>query len=209
MNHDRLVSQKENSCRKAAPGAEGNLMMIRNLRWFRLIVVVCACFWADASSAAAQVGSASLLFPEIKLEDQFRTAHTPDSLFALASSGQALVLIGGDQRRTDDQIRNWANRLKTALGERVRCVGLANLRGLPFFVSKNSVRSSLKKKLSDVLVLCDWNGAGFKQFALVRRQVNVLVYSRTRTLVGTVTGNPDEERVKAVTALVERAAMQK
>ncbi len=67
------------------------------------------------------------------------------------------------------------------------------------------MRSSLKKKLSDVPVLCDWNGAGFKKFAFVRSQTNVQVYSRTRSLMGSVTGKPDDERAKAVISLVELA----
>ncbi|MBU1105583.1 MAG: hypothetical protein KKB51_02860 [Candidatus Riflebacteria bacterium] len=92
------------------------------------------------------------------------------------------------------------------MGDRVQYVGVANLRGLPFFVSKNSVRSSLKKKMPYVLVLCDWKGDGFKQFACVRRQMNVQVYSTARTLVGSVTGTPFDERAKAVTALVDLAS---
>lgn len=180
--------------------------MTRCAGWFLLVIVVCGSFLAREGLAAAPVASLTVGFPEIRLEDQFRTAHSSDSLFADANSGRPLVIIAGDQRRTDENIRAWVNLLKGALGDRVRCVGLANLRGLPFFVSKNSVRSSLKKKMPDVLVLCDWNGDGFKQFACVRRQMNVQVYSMARALVGSVTGAPDDERVKAVVALVELAS---
>lgn len=140
-------------------------------------------------------------FPEVRMEDQFRGPHTSESLF----DGKLLVLIGGDQRRTDGHIQAWAERLTQVCANRARIVGLANLRGLPFFVSKNSVRSSLKKKLPVVPVLCDWSGAGFKQFGFIRGQVNLHVYSPDRQLVGSFTGSLTEERAKNVVAVIERA----
>ena len=167
---------------------------------------VCGSFW-NGEVRAAPIASSTQGFPDIQLEDQFRTAHTPDSLFSGVNSALPLVLIAGDQRRTDENIRVWVNLLKGSLGNRVQDVGLTNLRGLPFFVSKNSVRSSLKKKLPDVAVLCDWNGEGFKQFACVRKQMNIHVYSAARKLIGSFTGTPVDERVKAVAALVEVASV--
>lgn len=185
------------------------LKMTRYAGWFLLWIFVCVSFFGGEALAAAPVASATAEFPDIRLEDQFRSAHSPDSLFNEASTGRPLVIIAGDQRRSDENIRAWVNLLKGTLGDRVRFIGLANLRGLPFFVSKNSVRSSLKKKLPDVLVLCDWKGDGFKQFAFVRGQMNVRVYSRSRALVGSITGTADVERAKAVVALIDGIQMEK
>lgn len=183
--------------------------MTRRACWLLVAIVACWSVATGGAWAAAPDKPATVGFPQIQLEDQFRTAQTPDTLFGAGDAARPLVVIAGDQRRTDEHIRAWANALTVAVGARVRCVGVANLRGLPFFVSKNAIRSSLKKKLADVLVLCDWNGAGFKQLACNRGQVNVQVYAQTRTLVGSVTGTADSARVKEVVALVERAAMGK
>jgi hypothetical protein len=140
-------------------------------------------------------------FPEVRLEDQFRGAHTPETLF----EGKLLVLIGGDQRRTDGHIRAWAERLAQVCANGARIVGLTNLRGLPFFVSKNSVRSSLKKNLPGVPVLTDWSGTGYKQFGFIRGQVNLHVYSPDRQLVASFTGTLTEELAQNVVAVIERA----
>lgn len=174
-----------------------------------LAIFVYESFLGVGVFAAVPVASSTAGFPDIRLEDQFRTSHDPDSLFAEANSGRPLVVVAGDQRRTDENIRAWVNLLKGLLGDRVRFIGVANLRGLPFFVSKNSVRSSLKKKLPDVPVLCDWKGDGFKQFAFVRGQMNVQVYSSSRALVGSVTGSADNERARAVAALLDGIQMEK
>ena len=192
-------------------GCNSQMKKIINIftRRFVLLLFVCGVFCGSEVCAAGSVASASTMFPDLQMEDQFRVAHTNDSFFSGPGSDRPLVLIAGDQRRTDDNIRAWVNLLKGPLGDRVRYVGMANLRGLPFFVSKNSVRSSLKKKLPDVQVLCDWNGDGFKKFAFVRRQTNVQVYSRTRALVGSVTGKPDDQTASAVISLVERALSAK
>lgn len=177
--------------------------------WFVFFLFVIGGLCGSEVCAAGPVASASVMFPDMQMEDQFRVAHTHDSLFSGAGSDRPLLLIAGDQRRTDDNIRAWVNLLKGPLGDRVRYFGMANLRGLPFFVSKNSVRSSLKKKLPEVQVLCDWNGDGFKKFAFVRRQTNVQIYSRTRALVGSVTGKPDDQTASAVISLVELALTAK
>ncbi len=176
--------------------------------WFVFFLFVIGGLCGSEVCAAGPVASASIMFPDMQMEDQFRFAHTHESLFS-SESARPIVLIAGDQRRTDDNIRAWVNLLKVSLGDRVSYLGMANLRGLPFFVSKNSVRSLLKKKLPEVQVLCDWNGDGFKKFAFVRRQTNVQVYSRARALVGSVTGKPDDQTASAVISLVELALTAK
>ncbi len=196
--------------KKGGLGSRMTNMKNRFTGWFVCVLLVCGSLCGSAVLAADPVSSASaaLMFPDMQMEDQFRVPHTHDSLFS-SESARPLILIAGDQRRTDDNIRAWVDLLKGSLGDRVGYIGMANLRGLPFFVSKNSVRSSLKKKLPDVPVLCDWNGDGFKKFAFVRRQTNVYIYSRTRSLVGSVTGKPDDENAKAVISLVELALTAK
>lgn len=171
---------------------------------FWLILLICSVFWSGAAFAATPPAIKD--FPDIKVRDQFKIEHSVDSLFSLQNSTGPLVLIAGDQRRSDRDIQDWVNLLKESLGNRVQYIGLANLRGLPFFVSKNSVRSSLKKRMPDVPVLCDWKGEAFKQFAFVSRQQNVHVYSIERKLIGSVTGKASAETAKAVAELVERAS---
>ena len=143
--------------------------------------------------------------PEFRLEDQFRSIQTPELLF----TGTPVVLVAGDQRKTDRHIQAWGERLQIALGNRVRVIGLSNLRGLPFFVSKNSVRSSLKKNLPKIPVLCDWNGSAYKQFGFIRGQVNAHVFAVNRNLIGSLTGTPSEDRVQTALALIERSLSHK
>lgn len=180
--------------------------MTRISSWFIFFIVVSMSFCSAKISAVSPVSQANPMFPEIKIRDQFRIEHTTQSLFSGKSPIRPLVLIASDQRQTEKYIQTWTTLLKETLGERVHFVGLANLRGLPFFVSKNSIRSSLKKRLPNVPVLCDWNGSGFKELACVRGEQNVHVYSSDRKLVGSITGKASAETAKAVAELVERAS---
>ncbi len=110
-------------------------MMKRFSGCILLFIVFCGVLSCIEGWAAGAVASASTMFPDMQMEDQFRVPHTHDSLFS-SESARPLVLIAGDQRRTDENIRAWANLLKGSLGDRVTYVGMANLRGLPFLCRK-------------------------------------------------------------------------
>ena len=181
-------------------------VMTRISNLFVLLIIVSLSFCSLRGFAAPPTAANTIEFPEIKIRDQFRIEHTTESLFPGKKSSLPLVVIASDQRQTEKYIHNWVNLLQEALGDRIQYVGLANLRGLPFFVSKNSIRSSLKKKFPNIPILCDWKGKGFQQLACIRGQQNVQVYSIDRKLAGSITGKADEESLKKVIALIERAS---
>ncbi len=135
------------------------------------------------------------------LEDQFLKKHTWQSLF----SGKTLIIIGGDQRKTAEYSKAWKAGLDPVLGQRVRIIGLANLDGVPFFVSNNSIRESLRESVPALPVLCDWDGKAFEALGMTPDTITVLVFRKNGTLAGRVTGLVTAAGVTRVQALVETA----
>ena len=135
------------------------------------------------------------------LEDQFMKRHTWQSLF----SGKTLIIIGGDQRKTAEYSKAWKARLDPVLGQRVRIIGLANLDGVPFFVSNNSIRESLRESVPALPVLCDWDGKAFEALGMTPGTITVMVYGKTGTLAGRITGLVSATGVARVKALVDTA----
>jgi hypothetical protein len=134
-------------------------------------------------------------------EDQFEKKHTWASLL----TGKPLVLIGGNQRKTADYIKNWKAGLDPVLGQRALCVGLADLDSVPFFVSNNSVRKNLRENVPNLPILCDWDGKAFKALGMKPDTITVLVFRADGKLVGRVTGLVSPAGVTEVRALLEAA----
>jgi hypothetical protein len=131
------------------------------------------------------------------LEDQHEKTHRAEGIF-----DRPVVIVAGDQRKTDEDIRDWAKALRPLTGSKIRIVGLADLDGVPFFVPNGSVRSGIRETNPDTIVLCDWEGEVFEKFGFKTELPNVHVYDATGQLVGKVTGTATETRVSMVAKLL-------
>lgn len=138
---------------------------------------------------------------DFALDDQFGRKHTRASLFA----GRPVVIVAGAQRKTPDAMSAWVSALRPRLPEGGLLVGLSNLKKLPFFVPKGSVKRTLADKLPATPVLLDWKGKvypslGFPDGATAA----VAVFDGTGKRVGLVTGEVDEARALEVLELLSR-----
>jgi len=133
------------------------------------------------------------------LDDQFQKKHTWQSLF----NGKILIIIGGDQRKTAEYSKAWKAQLDPVVGQKARIIGLANLDGVPFFVSNNSIRENLRESVPGLPVLCDWDGKAFEALGMTPDTITVLVFRKNGTLAGRVTGLVTTAGVTGVQALVD------
>jgi hypothetical protein len=133
------------------------------------------------------------------LDDQFQHSHRRADIFGAG----AVVIIGGAQRKTPDAMHAWSESLRTRAPDGTRIYGLSNLKKLPFFVPKSSVRKNLAELLPNTPVLLDWKGKvypglGFPAGAVV----SVGVFSASGELLGMVTGEHTPSRLDEVVALL-------
>jgi hypothetical protein len=137
----------------------------------------------------------------VPLTDQYERAYRLDQV---VGRGVAIV-IGGDQRKTDAQVKSWATALTPVVPAGAALFGLVNLEALPFFVPNSAIRSSLRESMPKVPVLCDWSGNGYRAVAAPSAEAWVAVY-RDGQLLGRVVGTYDAKRLAEVQALFPAAA---
>lgn len=128
--------------------------------------------------------------PTFVLEDQWERTFDQSAVFRAK-----VVLLGGDQRRTGDRIGEWAKQL-----DGLFVYGIADLRALPFFVPKSSVRSNLTQVAPKTSVLLDWKGSVYAPLLGFPKdqEIVVQVHGVDGAVLSRVVGSVTNDRVAAV-----------
>jgi hypothetical protein len=114
------------------------------------------------------------------MEDQFRNSYTHADF-----QDRVLVVIGTD-REGAPVAENWGKALSESLQPEkdagsLDLIGLANLRGIPFFL-KGYVRGKFPQNASD-WTLMDWQGLFADSYGFVKGNANVLVFDKKGVLL--------------------------
>jgi hypothetical protein len=114
------------------------------------------------------------------MEDQFRNSHSHADF-----QDRVLVVIGTD-REGAPVAENWGKALSESLqpekdSGRLNLVGLASLRGIPFFL-KSYVRGKFPQNASD-WTLIDWQGLFADSYGFIKGNANILVFDKKGVLL--------------------------
>ncbi len=110
---------------------------------------------------------------DFKVEDQFKKIHTRDEV-----RGKLFIIVGADRKGSEftgawsDAIMSGIRRL--GVQDRVVAVGLADLRGLPFFL-KGMIRGKFAEKSKGWSIM-DWKGVFPKAYGFENDRANILVF---------------------------------
>ena len=161
----------------------------------RLLLVV-----SLVPGTAALAGAPELSF---EMKDQFDRVHTDADY-----RGSLVVLIGSDKngaRFNVDWTKAIAAELNRGAGiELVRFIGLADLRGVPFFL-KGMVKGKFPQE-PDHWALMDWKGRIAKTYEFQPEASNILVFDQAGTLVFKTHGREvDDEEVERVVVHIRGA----
>jgi hypothetical protein len=138
----------------------------------------------------------------VQIADQFERSHTAKTLF---EKGRPVIFVGGDRRKTRDEIQPWLKPLREALKQRVKLVGYVDLRELPFFIPNGSVRKGLKTKYPQLSILCDFKGQIASKLGFTRKTaIQLRVFDGNGTVMGGVRGSYSAERLAKVVALLNK-----
>ena len=133
--------------------------------------------WLAAAPALAE-GTKQRTLIEFEIEDQFREKHTHREFI-----GKALIVVGSNKGGKDYN-EPWAETLRDSLdasGHDVSFLGLADVRGVPFFL-KGMIRGKFPKS-RDRWALADWKGEFAKAYCFEKDHCNVLVFDPEGNLV--------------------------
>jgi hypothetical protein len=149
---------------------------------------------AVVSAYALSSTNALAATPSFRLEDQWERRVSAATVFSAS-----VVLVGGDHRNTGDRVAEWIAKL-----DGLRAYGIADLQGVPFFIPRELVRSTLRSSVPSASVLLDWGGEiytpvlGFPS----GKEIVVQVHRADGTLIRRVEGKVS----KASLAEVRKAA---
>ena len=134
---------------------------------------------------------------DFELADQFDQVYTDEDFV-----GSVLVLIGGN-RKGSSYTGGWTRAIQSSIdghpgAEDVQMVGLADLRGVPFFI-KGLVKSKFPQQPEN-WVLMDWKGHLPKTYSFEPGSANILIFDREGALVLQTHGQEVEEKKAAVLA---------
>lgn len=148
--------------------------------------------------ALAFAGVASAM-TNFTLDDQFKKPHTRADIFA----GKPLIIMAGMERKTPDAMEAWDKALRQKAPPSARVIGLSNLKGVPFFVPKSSIKKTLVKQFPSTVVLCDWKGKVYSELGFPKgATISVGVFSATGERLGIVNGPVDDDKVSHVLELL-------
>lgn len=134
---------------------------------------------------------------DFKIKDQFGRTYTADSW------PDSIIVIIGSDRKGSEFSGTWSGAIKDSLKnepgfDRVKFVGLSDLRGVPFFL-KGYVRGKFPKE-PDNWVLMDWKGRFPEAYQFKEDHCNILIFDAHRQLIHQTAGTTlNLEKLKNIT----------
>lgn len=140
-----------------------------------LLIVGCAILLIGVPVADASADEVESSLIRFEIKDQFDQVHTNEMYI-----GRVLVIVGGD-RDGSLHSRHWMKAIRDTLGEtynpaRLEVVGVAHLKGVPFFI-KGLVKGKMPKEPENWLLL-DWKGRFNKAYQFTEKAANILIFDR-------------------------------
>jgi len=139
-----------------------------------LIFIITFFLWASLLTAKEEEGfKIGDPAPKFILKDPEDKEY---SLELLLKNKKILVLMLGDPK-VRKECNEWGNGLHEVYGKREDIVLLmiADLRGLPFFVTESMVKWGTKKESLPVTILLDWKGKISEKLKAYRSKPNIFI----------------------------------
>lgn len=134
--------------------------------------------------------------PQISLQDQY---DKPFSLRRL--EGSVVVLIASDKEGSA-QNDAWKDAILRKYKGRVALLGVADVRGVPFFL-KNRIKKDFQKDQGSILL--DWDGVVFTSYGLTKKAANVIVIDRKGYIRQVRSGAAEREKVEQLFREIDAA----
>ena len=117
---------------------------------------------------------------EFELRDQFKLEYSNQSW------NDSIVIFLGSNKAGNVYNHIWAKAIEDSTSvifpeSAIKQIGIANLRGLPFFL-KGFIRGKFPKD-KNVRILMDWRGSFSKAYNFEANQCNILIFDRKKNLV--------------------------
>ena len=165
----------------------------------RLCAALVLCCVQPIASPAAVPGE----LIDFKVEDQFKKIHTRDEV-----RGKVFIIVGSDRGGSGFN-GAWSNAIMSGIRrlgvqDQVVEVGLADLRGLPFFL-KGMIRGKFAEKSGGWSIM-DWKGVFPNAYGFENDRANILVFGPDGALLHRTSGQEaDPAEIRTILEKIEAA----
>jgi len=115
--------------------------------------------------------------PAFTLKDAHNREHSLEKLLKKGDARDKVVILVMGNREVRKEASKWAVELDKIRrrGKKVAALMVADLRGLPFFVTKGMVKRFIRRANPPVTVVLDWDGKVNELYKAQRNKVNVFI----------------------------------
>lgn len=144
----------------------------RSLASAALVLLSASLASGQASGRTAGVGATA---PEFSLEDAYGRRHA-----AAAMRGSFVCLLFGPRKHAEAK-RRWAQSILDAFPERkdVHVYMVADMRDIPFFVTRDFVKGRIRKENLPVPLLLDWDQVAHQAYGIEPEGIEIVVIDST------------------------------
>ncbi len=133
--------------------------------------------------------------PEFSLQDQYDRPATLRQL-----EGRVVVLIASD-RDVMAQSRRWGKIISDRYGDTVSLFGIADARGIPFFM-KSKIKNDFKK--DGISILLDWNGVVSIAYGLAEKVSNIILIDKNDYIKYIYSGEVTQGAIESLFTEIDR-----
>ncbi len=149
--------------------------------------------WAVAAAGQTLINAKA---PGFSLSDQYGLQYSLETF-----AGHPVVLIASD-KKGEEQNHQWGELIGKKYGSRVRIMGAADVRTVPFFL-KNRITNNFKKDKNAVLL--DWDGILFTSYGLTKGVSNVVLIDGSGMVRYLHCGSPSREEAERLFSSIDAA----
>ncbi len=142
--------------------------------------------------------------PNFVLEDAYEKRYELEKM-----KGKVIILIMGS-KSTEEDINRWAEVLQQTFSnnDSLEIFSVAEMRNIPFFVSKSFIRKKVKEKLKKdnfpLTTLLDWNQKVNKLLDADRDETDIFAIDPDGVLVSHQVGTYSEDKLKLLRKKIEK-----
>lgn len=162
-----------------------------------LLMLLPAFAYSDAAEEGLKVGDYA---PEFTLED------ARGKSYALKEMKGNYVFLLFSNRNFKNENRKYAKALKDYYAEQtnVKIFMIADLRGIPFFITRSFIKERIAKENLPVPLLLDWEQKVNNLYGTDPKKINVIVTDTTgKIILWEKCGNYDQETIKILQIKLE------
>lgn len=179
----------------------------------KLIAILCITTILTLYASAEEKGEKEEGFkigdpaPKFTLKDAYDKEHSLELMSGKDEESKRSVILIMGNRKIREEANKWAKELHKIYekNEEVALLMVADLRGLPFFVTEGMVKWGTKRENLPIPIVLDWGGKINQLYKAKRSKPNLYIINKEGKVAFHQVGKHSEELIKKLQAKVQES----